>query len=152
MMCHGFKGGIGTSSRVVEVGGEGYTVGALAQANYGHRRLLRVDGVPVGREIGPDVVPLPGRSDNGEGSIIVIIATDAPLLPIQCRRLAQRATVGLARVGGVGHNGSGDIFLAFSTGNHPTRGSSDDASDTGQPVSVQMTTNHHIDALFEATA
>ena len=108
MMCHGFKGGIGTSSRVVEVA--------------------------------------------GEGSIIVIVATDAPLLPIQCRRLAQRATVGLARAGGVGHNGSGDIFLAFSTGNHPTLDSSDDASDTGQPVSVQMIPNHHIDPLFEATA
>ena len=153
MMCHGFKGGIGTSSRVAEIGGASFTVGVLVQANHGHRRLLRVDGVPVGREIGPDVVPLPGRSDDGEGSIIVIVATDAPLLPIQCKRLVQRATVGLARTGGVGHNGSGDIFLAFSTGNHPTQGSigAGDAN-TGQPIGVQMIPNHHIDPLFEAIA
>jgi D-aminopeptidase len=153
MMCHGFKGGIGSASRVADVGGASYTVGTLVQANYGHRRLLRVDGVPVGREINSDVVPLPGRSDDGEGSIIVIVATDAPLIPIQCKRLVQRATIGLARAGGVGHNGSGDIFLAFSTGNHPTLDSSeDDASDTGQPIDVQMIPNHLIDPLFEATA
>ena len=99
--------------------GERYTVGALVQANYGARDLLRVDGVPVGREIGPDVVPaLAGRRSESAGSIIVILATDAPLLPIQCQRLARRATTGLAWVGGIGANGSGDIFLAFSTGNH----------------------------------
>ena len=107
MMCHEFKGGIGTSSRIAETGTGQYVVGALVQANYGTRRLLRVDGVPVGREIGPEHTPTPWQSSRGQGSIIVIVATNAPLIPAQCKRLAQRATVGLARVGGVGHNGSG---------------------------------------------
>lgn len=140
MMYHGFKGGIGSASRIAEVGGASYTVGTLVQADYGHCRLLR------------DVVPLPGRSDDGEGSIIVIVATNVPLIPIQCKRLVQRATIGLARAGGVGHIGSGDIFLAFSTGNHPTQDfSEDDASEKGQPIDVQMIPNHRIDPLFEAT-
>ncbi len=115
MICHDFKGGIGTSSRMVETAGGRYTVGALVQSNYGERDLLRVDGVPVGREINGDEVPPAWRE--ADGSIIVILATDAPLLPIQCTRLARRATTGLAWVGGIGSNGSGDIFLAFSTGN-----------------------------------
>jgi len=119
MICHDFKGGIGTASRVAKTASGSFTVGALVQSNYGARELLRVDGVPVGQEIGEDEVPLakepvPARPD---GSIIVILATDAPLLPIQCKRLARRATTGLAWVGGIGSNGSGDIFLAFSTGN-----------------------------------
>ncbi len=119
MICHDFKGGIGTASRRVDTAGAAYTVGALVQANYGNRELLRVDGVPVGREIGPDRVPLPSGSRQPDGgSIIVVLATDAPLLPIQCRRLARRAGTGLAWVGGIGANGSGDIFLAFSTANH----------------------------------
>ncbi len=117
MICHEFKGGIGTSSRVVNAVGNSYTVGVLVQTNYGTRSLLRVDGVPVGRELGFEVVPSPWLEKVGDGSIIVIIATDAPLLPVQCKRLAKRATVGLARVGGIGTNGSGDIFLAFATGN-----------------------------------
>jgi D-aminopeptidase len=123
MICHGFKGGIGTASRVVSIYDEPYTVGALVQANYGRRDGLRIDGVPVGRLI--DETHTPGlveadASPAGEpsgSSIIVVIATDAPLLPDQCRRLARRATVGLARVGGVGYDSSGDLFLAFSTGN-----------------------------------
>jgi D-aminopeptidase len=90
----------------------------LVQANYGARELLRVDGVPVGREIGPAIVPTPRDA----GSIIVVLATDAPLLPIQCQRLARRATTGLAWVGGVGFNGSGDIFIALATGNHVRQG------------------------------
>ena len=102
--------------------GESWTVGALVQANYGARELLRVDGVPVGREIGPDVVPSHRDVPRDAGSIIVVLATDAPLLPIQCQRLARRATTGLAWVGGIGANGSGDIFLAFSTGNHVRQG------------------------------
>jgi D-aminopeptidase len=114
MNCHEFKGGTGTASRRA---GD-YTVGALVQANYGSRALLRVDGVPVGRAIGTDIVPSHRGVPREEGSIIVILATDAPLLPIQCQRLARRATTGLAWVGGIGANGSGDIFLAFSTGNH----------------------------------
>ncbi|MFN3334860.1 MAG: P1 family peptidase, partial [Caldilinea sp.] len=118
MICHDFKGGIGTSSRVVEIAGEHYTVGALVQSNYGDRRDLRVDGTPIGRLISAEETPTPWESSRGMGSIIVVVATDAPLLAYQCRRLAQRVTVGLGRVGGIGHNGSGDIFLAFATGNH----------------------------------
>lgn len=118
MICHEFKGGIGTSSRVVA---GTWTVGVLVQANYGVRADLRIDGTPVGRLIGADVVPSawgePGQAGGG-GSIIVVAATDAPLIPVQCTRLARRITVGLARAGGGGHDGSGDIFLAFATGNH----------------------------------
>src|SRR5207245_8745967 len=118
MICHEFKGGIGTSSRMVAEAGERFTVGVLVQANYGARDLLRVDGVPVGREIDHEVVPSHRPPFKADGSIIVILATDAPLIPIQCQRLARRATTGLAWVGGIGANGSGDIFLAFSTANH----------------------------------
>jgi D-aminopeptidase len=145
MICHEFKGGIGTSSRLVEALGVTYTVGVLLQANYGDRDLLRVDGVPVGRLMGKENPPVPWPEPQQGGSIIVIIATDAPLMPIQCKRLAQRATIGLARVGGVGHNGSGDIFLAFSTGNHIPF-SSDEALD------LEMLPNHHMNPLFEAVA
>ena len=117
MNCHEFKGGIGTSSRVVPAEQGGWTVGVLVQANYGARADLRVDGVPVGREIGPGEVPTPWPVEPLDGSIIVVVATDAPLLPHQCRRLAQRATIGIARAGGHGSNGSGDLFLCFSTAN-----------------------------------
>ena len=117
MVCHEFKGGTGTASRVVEVGSARYAVGALVQANYGQRELLRVDGVPVGEAIGIAEVPSPRRPSSDNGSIIVVLATDAPLLPIQCQRLARRATTGLAWVGGLGGNSSGDIFIAFSTAN-----------------------------------
>ena len=143
MLCHGFKGGIGTSSRLVETKSGQFTVGALVQANYGARADLRVNGVPVGLEIGPKTIPLPGNAGSG-GSIIIIVATDAPLLPIQCQRLAKRATVGLSRAGGSGHNGSGDIFLAFSTGNHVPR--------TEKPLDVKMLPLDHISPLFDATA
>lgn len=124
MICHEFKGGTGTSSRVVIEDGVTYRVGALVQANYGLRDLLRIAGVPIGREIGPEVVPahVSGQHQNRQteqgSSIIVVLATDAPLLPIQCQRLARRATTGLAWVGGIGANGSGDLFIAFSTANH----------------------------------
>jgi D-aminopeptidase len=117
MICHEFKGGTGTASRGVRAGGARYTVGALVQANYGQRELLRVAGVPVGEAIGVDAVPSPRRPPSDAGSIIAVLATDAPLLPIQCQRLARRATTGLAWVGGIGANGSGDIFIAFSTAN-----------------------------------
>jgi D-aminopeptidase len=128
MICHGFKGGIGTSSRVLTAIG-GYTVGVLVQANHGHRQRLSVDGVPVGREIPASDVPLPWETrEPGAGSIIVVVGTDAPLLPHQCERLAQRAGLGIARVGGAGEHSSGDLFLAFSTGNatraHPGPGGS----------------------------
>jgi len=124
MICHEFKGGTGTASRVVIENGATFTVGALVQANYGSRELLRIAGVPIGREIGPEIVPAhrsgrkPDLQSEQGSSIIVVLATDAPLLPIQCQRLARRATTGLAWVGGIGANGSGDIFIAFSTANH----------------------------------
>ncbi len=111
MVCHGFKGGIGSASREVD----GYVVGVLVQANYGRRSRFRVDGVPVG-EVIAERVPEPRRSDKA-GSIIGIVATDAPLLPHQCDRLAQRAGLGMARMGGTGAPTSGDLFLAFATGN-----------------------------------
>jgi D-aminopeptidase len=119
------------------------------QANYGRRNLLRIDGVPVGQEIGPDEVPLPGLPlPTDTGSIIVIVATDAPLLPTQCRRLAQRATLGIARMGGLGANSSGDIFLAFSTSNHGMAVS----DGQGMPVAVHMLPNDAMTPLFEAVA
>jgi D-aminopeptidase len=121
MICHEFKGGTGTSSRQVLIAGNIYTVGVLVQANYGAREDFRADGVPIGRRMGTDRIPSGWAEPDhvpGDGSIIVIIATDAPLSASGCDRLAQRATVGLARTGGYGHNGSGDLFLAFSTGNH----------------------------------
>jgi D-aminopeptidase len=125
MVCHEFKGGIGTASRRLADAQGGWTVGALVQANYGDRDQLRIDGVPVGEAIGVDVLSSPyggGRSPSAvtsgdAGSIIGIVATDAPLLPHQCERLARRAAVGSARVGCYASNGSGDIFLAFATGN-----------------------------------
>jgi D-aminopeptidase len=145
MICHDFKGGIGTASRIVESKSGRYTVGVLVQANHGDRHLLRVDGVPVGREISPERVPLPWAEPPQAGSIIVVIATDAPLLPVQCKRLAQRATVGVSRVGSVGHNGSGDLFLAFATGNpFPAHADS--------PLTVQMLPHHHLNPIFEGVA
>ncbi len=118
MVCHEFKGGTGTASRIVN----GWRVGALVQANYGDREHLTIDGVPVGRELPRAVVPSAWDEEEaiarrGAGSIIVILATDAPILPHQLTRLAQRAGLGIARMGGSGAHSSGDIFLAFSTAN-----------------------------------
>jgi D-aminopeptidase len=149
MICHEFKGGTGTSSRVVSENGEHYIVGALVQANYGTRELLRVDGVPVGRKIGPEVVPAhwSGRTvapPRTEGSIIVVLATDAPLIPLQCQRLARRATTGLSWVGGIGANGSGDIFIAFSTGNH--------IGQKDKITNVRMLAPDAMTSLFQAAA
>jgi D-aminopeptidase len=118
MICYDFKGGTGTASRRLNLKFGEYTVGVLVQANHGDRQQLRVDGVPVGQETGLDQVPSPWVTPPPSSSIIIVVATDAPLLPQQCRRLAQRATVGLGRTGGVGHNSSGDLFLAFATGQH----------------------------------
>ena len=156
MICHEFKGGIGTASRVLSEADGGWTVGALVQANYGARHLLRIDGVPVGGLIPCSEVPglreerarLEGR-EPGDGSIIIVVATDAPLLPHQCERLAQRATIGLARVGGIGANSSGDIFLAFATGNRGLPGAKET---TGQILSCQMIGNDRMTPLFEACA
>lgn len=122
MIAHGFKGGTGTSSRVIAVGEDRWTVGVLVQANYGCRERFAVNGVPVGLEIPHSVVIDTYEEDEaanppGSGSIIIIVATDAPCLPHQCERLAQRAGLGMARVGGAGEHTSGDIFIAFATGN-----------------------------------
>ncbi|TDP60430.1 P1 family peptidase [Roseateles toxinivorans] len=122
MMSFEFKSGIGTASRCVRAAGQSFTVGVLVQSNFGNRRHLTVDGVPVGRELGYDVTPSPQRRDDGEanetkGSIVIVVATDAPLLPPQLNRLARRANAGLSRVGGFGNNRSGDFALAFSTAN-----------------------------------
>jgi D-aminopeptidase len=124
-----------------------YTVGAFVQANYAHygRSLLRVDGVPVGREITPAHTPTPFEQLPGSNSIIIVVATDAPLLPDQCRRLAQRATIGAARVGCVGHNGSGDLFLAFSTGNRIS-------TEAKAPFTVTTLPGTLMNDLFEAAA
>ncbi len=145
MICHDFKGGIGTSSRIVHSKSGEYIVGVLVQSNYGDRHLLRVDGVPVGRQIGREYTPIPWRESSQGGSIIIVIATNAPLLPGQCKRLSQRATIGLARVGGVGHNGSGDIFLTFATGNHIP-------ADLSVRRTLQMIPHEHLNPFFEAVA
>jgi D-aminopeptidase len=148
MICHGFKGGIGTSSRVLAETDGGWTVGVLVQANYGSRAFLRVDGVPVGREIPTSEVPSPWDSYDDTGSIIVIVATNAPIIAGQCRRMAQRATLGIARMGGLGANGSGDIFLAFSTAN---RGMFDKRP-LSEPIAVRMLQHDAMTPLFEAVA
>jgi D-aminopeptidase len=137
MICHGFKGGVGTASRSVE----GYTVGVLVQANHGRRSRLQINGVPVGAELGAGQVPLPRRDSSGSGSIIVLVGTDAPLLPHQCRRLAQRAGLGIARTGGAGENSSGDLVLAFATGNG-------DLSGKSETMTVTMLANERMDPLF----
>jgi L-aminopeptidase/D-esterase-like protein len=152
MISYGFKGGIGTASRRLdgrpEEGTGGYTVGVLVQSNHGRRPRLTIAGVPVGREI-PDLLPQPGRPSavqhaDGQGSIIIIVATDAPLLPHQLDRLARRAALGVGRVGGAGENSSGDIFLAFSTAN----------PGAAQPEGIAhltMLPNERIDAVLQAT-
>lgn len=153
MNCHQFKGGIGTSSRMVVVGDDEFTVGVLVQANYGLRKNLLIGGVPVGREITglmPEIYavggPIPPEMPAQEtGSIIVIVATDAPLMPHQLKRLARRVPIGIGRVGGYGGNGSGDIFIAFSTAN-------EGAYQREGKVQVDMVVNDNMSDLFEATA
>jgi D-aminopeptidase len=146
MICYEFKGGIGTASRVLPDTDGGYTLGVLVQSNFGRRHQLLVAGVPVGRELRDDLVyTRAGASDTAEnGSIIIVVATDAPLLPNQLKRLARRAALGLARTGSVAGNGSGDLFVAFSTAN-PRAG---DAKGT---VALTMLPNDRMGALFEAT-
>jgi len=166
MVCHGFKGGIGTASRKLPDSQGGYTVGVLVQCNYGVRRDLRIAGVPVGEEI-PDLAgciasnePLPADSTRRrcdapgggldeapeQGSIIVVVATDAPLLPHQLKRIATRVSLGIGRQGGFGGNSSGDIFVAFSTAN--ARAWFND----GPVTTIQMLPNDRITPLFQATA
>jgi D-aminopeptidase len=136
MVCHEFKGGIGTASRTLG----GYVVGVLVQANYGRRDRFRVDGVPVGKLIG-DRIPLPG-GDGEAGSIIGIVATDAPLLPHQCNRLAQRAGLGVGRMGGTAAHSSGDIFLAFATGNR--------ALAADREIPIRMLSDSEITPFYDA--
>jgi D-aminopeptidase len=151
MICHGFKGGIGTASRALDAAAGGFTVGVLVQANHGRRRRLTVNGVPVGEHIPHEDVPVPGRptAPEGSGSIIVVVATDAPLLPHQCDRLAQRAGLGIARTGGAGENSSGDLFVAFSTANEVP--DNENGPGVGNRIlDVAMLENAAIDPLFYA--
>jgi len=147
MVAFGFKGGIGSASRTLP---GGYTLGVLVQANTGTRELLTIAGAPVGKELPAnepnDAPPPPSRHDGGrEGSIIVVVATDAPLLPHQLERLARRVPMGLARVGSTAANGSGDIFIAFSTANPGA------AKAAGGPVDISMLPNGDLDPFFLAT-
>jgi D-aminopeptidase len=152
MMCYEFKGGIGTSSRVIDTSIGGYTVGVLVQANHGVRQQLTIAGVPVGRELADTLQPrfdvttgaIFNNSENEIGSIIVVLATDAPLLPDQLKRLAQRISLGMTRTGGIGGNGSGDIFIAFSTANK-------NAFSNTQEQKVTTMPNEMMNALFVAT-
>ncbi len=134
MICHEFKGGIGTASRITH----GYTIGALVQANYGLRRQLRIAGVPVGQEI-----PEGAFRPDEDGSIIVVIATDAPLLPHQLKRLARRAALGLGRMGSISGDGSGDLFVAFSTANTVP-------NERGKAGTVQMMNTEDLGPIFGA--
>jgi D-aminopeptidase len=172
MVCHEFKGGIGTASRVVDAGEGGWTVGVLVQANYGERDQLRVDGVPVGLEIPVDDVPSPhaaariadterhgtggmGRPravDAGAGSIIIVVATDAPLLPHQCERMAKRAGFGLARMGSTANHSSGDLVLAFATGNRGLSPGEEPDMPVAGSVTVRMVPDERLTPLFKATA
>jgi D-aminopeptidase len=149
MICYGFKGGIGTSSRKLPDAAGGYTVGVLVQCNCGRRPQLMVAGVPVGKEIPGQVPYASNASPTGQelGSIIIVVATDAPLLSHQLKRLAHRATMGLARTGSVSGNGSGDLFLAFSTANETA--ASQGAG--GAVRDAKMLTNDSMDPLFTAT-
>jgi L-aminopeptidase/D-esterase-like protein len=140
MICNGFKGGIGTASRKLSEEAGGYTVGALVQCNYGRKSDLLVAGVPVGREITGK-----GAREDDAGSILIVVATDAPLLPHQLKRIARRAALGLARVGSIAGNGSGDLFLAFSTANPG-------AARTTGTVTPTMLPNDRMNPLFAATA
>ncbi|HET8692518.1 MAG TPA: P1 family peptidase [Steroidobacteraceae bacterium] len=144
MICHIFKCGIGTSSRRVKLEGQAYAVGALVQANYGSRASLRIAGVPVGQEL-PTNAQRGERERGDTGSIIIVVGTDAPLLPHQLDRIAKRAALGLARMGSYAGNGSGDFIVAFSTANAGAM--------TGSgTLDAKFLDNDSLDGLFEATA
>lgn len=149
MICFEFKGGTGTSSRVLSEKLGGWTVGVLAQTNFGRRYQLTIAGAPVGQHLLDDAPFTNGENPfkQDDGSLIVNIGTDAPLLPHQLKRLAKRATIGMARTGGMGGNSSGDIFLAFSTSN-PSAAHGDEKGLSN----IQTLSNDHIDPLFSATA
>ena len=145
MICNGYKGGIGTASRRLTPKDGGYTIGVLVQCNYGRRANLRVAGIAVGHEIfGEDPYAFVPSEVAETGSIIVVVATDAPLLPHQLKRVARRVTLGLGRTGSTAGNGSGDIFIAFSTANP-------EASVSPHVVTLQMVPNGSLDPIFDAT-
>ena len=145
MTCHGFKCGMGTSSRIIDIDSEKYTVGVLVQANYGERKNLRIGGLPIGEMYHEDkTASLTNQSLNGDGSIIIVVATDAPLLSHQLKRVARRATLGLGRVGSIARNGSGDIFIAFSTANKTS-------SSKKVSQNLSMLQNDYINPVFQAT-
>ncbi|HLF44834.1 MAG TPA: P1 family peptidase [Chitinophagaceae bacterium] len=147
MMCLGFKGGSGTSSRVVTIKDSTFTLGVFVQANFGRKRNLTITGVPVGKELIDTLnneFKAPPSYQPGDGSIIVVVATDAPVLPHQLKRVVQRVSLGIGQVGGQGTNGSGDIFIAFSTAN-PT------AFQRVNFTKVDALSNDEINPLFEAT-
>lgn len=144
MICHAFKCGIGTASRRVDVKGRAYTVGVLVQANYGTRASLRIAGMPVGRDLMEAGRGNESPADGDNGSIIIIVATDAPLLPHQLDRIARRAGMGLARMGSFAGNGSGDIFVAFSTANAKAMGGA-------ELLGAEFLDNGCLDILFEGT-
>ena len=140
MRCYEFKGGSGTSSRVIEVAGQGYTVGAFVQSNHGRRHLCTIAGVPIG-----EYLPAGASGREIGGSIIGIVATDAPLLPHQLRRVARRCAAGIARSGAIASNGSGDLFLAFSTANAAA------FHETERLTTAQLLPEFMLDPIFEAT-
>jgi len=142
MICYQFKCGTGTSSRTVVTAAGSYTVGVLVQANHGTRSQLRIAGAPIGADI--PVESTRGGDDQEQGSIIIVVATDAPLLPHQLERVARRASLGLARTGATSGNGSGDIFIAFSTANPG-------AAAARAPMNVRMLPNDSLNPVFEAT-
>jgi L-aminopeptidase/D-esterase-like protein len=144
MRCYQFKGGVGTASRQLSAQAGGYTVGALVQANFGRRDGLRIGGAPVGKEIPCSEVPCLDTGAGRDGSIIVVVATDAPLLAHQLKRLSRRISLGLARTGAISGNSSGDIFISFSTAN-PGAATAENAA------RIEMLSNARIDPLFEAT-
>ena len=147
MMCLGFKGGTGTSSRMIKIKDSTYTVGVLVQSNFGRKQNFTIAGVPIGAEMKDTLnyeLKAPPSYQPGDGSIIVVVATDAPLLPHQLKRIAARVPIGVGKVGGRGENGSGDIFIAFSTGN-PT------AFQRSNFTKVVELPNDLINPLFEAT-
>lgn len=149
MICHEFKCGIGTASRRVAVGGATYTLGVLVQANYGIRDTLRIAGVPVGQHLREHRVYTDPALTGDTGSIIVVVATDAPLLPHQLKRIARRPSLGLGRMGSYAGNGSGDIFIAFSTANAPAANAP--AASDASPRVAQFLGNDSLDPLFNAT-
>ena len=149
MCCLGFKGGTGTASRVVTINGKTYTIGVLVQSNFGSKERFTIAGVPVGRELRDTLnyefkAPPAYKKQDGDGSIIVVVATDAPLLPHQLKRIAARVPIGVGKVGGRGENGSGDIFIAFSTANTT-------AFNRENNTTVEMLSNDRISSLFDAT-